>query len=124
LRKLDCKLAATPLRTVALVFGSPQQARTGAVLLPLRSEKSLQRLPDGQRYAAHQRGWDLFSRQAGHLPAFELRRGGHPAEAVEAINELLLTHRSGAAQNRTRLRTPSRRMPRRLARSNTEREAR
>jgi hypothetical protein len=47
------------------------------------------RLAENQRYAVNQPGWAAFERGMARLPAFELRRGHHPLEAAQALNELL-----------------------------------
>ena len=89
LRRPQYHLAAAPQRIRAVVFLSPARAGTASLLKPLRKSVALRRLAASQRYAATQPGWSAFRRQLGALPAYELRRGAHPREAVAAVRELL-----------------------------------
>ena len=89
LRRAGCRLAAAPLRIQALLFLSARRAGSKAPLVPLRRRTVLRRLAASQRYAAHQPGWSDFTRRASALPAYELRRGAHPRESVEALLKLL-----------------------------------
>lgn len=89
LRRTGCPLAAAPLRIRALLFLSARRAGTAPLLAPLRRSAVLERLVASQRYAAHQPGWSAFTRRVIALPAYELRRGTHPRESVEALSELL-----------------------------------
>ncbi len=89
LRRPPYRLAPAPLRIGALVFVSSKRARAGALLAPLPRVRLMQRLAASQKYAAHQPGWTAFARQAQRLPAYELRRGQHPQQAVEALQHLL-----------------------------------
>jgi hypothetical protein len=45
-------------------------------------------LRGSQPYALHQPGWKVFSAAASALPAFELFRGRHPDDSVEALRAL------------------------------------
>ena len=40
-------------------------------------------------YAAQQPGWNILAQSLRRIPAFELRRGGHPREAASAVRALL-----------------------------------
>jgi hypothetical protein len=100
LRRPQYRLAPAPLRIRALVFVSPKPAGARALLAPVPQTRLIQRLAASQRYAAHQPGWTAFTRQVNRLPAFELRRGHHPRQAVEALKELLASTRNIRAGKR------------------------
>jgi hypothetical protein len=89
LRRPRYQLAAAPLRIRAVVFMSSRSAGSRSLLTPLRRSVVLQRLAASQRYAANQPGWSAFTRRISRLPGYELRRGDHPLEAVEAVRTLL-----------------------------------
>jgi hypothetical protein len=89
LRRPQYRLAPAPLRIRALVFLSPKPAGARSLLAQVSQARMIQRLAASQRYAAHQPGWAAFTRQVKRLPVFELRRGRHPQQAVEALKELL-----------------------------------
>jgi hypothetical protein len=89
LRRPGFKLAARPLPIAALVIVSAQSAARGALLRPLSAAVALEKLTSSQQYAASQPGWREFCKQVGHLPAFELRRGGDPLDSVDAVRTLL-----------------------------------
>jgi hypothetical protein len=72
-----------------VLFLSARRAVGGPLLVPLRQFTVLERLAASQRYAAHQPGWSAFRKRVSALPAYELRRGAHPRESVEALRELL-----------------------------------
>jgi len=72
-----------------VVFLSRRSAGKRALLARLPAASVLSRLAAQQRYATQQGGWSVFRRRMAHLPAYELRRGGHPRAAVEALRELL-----------------------------------
>ena len=83
------RLARRPLRIRAVVFLSRRAAAGRRLLSALRREVMLQRLAASQRYAAQQPGWKTFCAQVARVPAYELRRGAHPLEGVEAVRALL-----------------------------------
>jgi hypothetical protein len=89
LRRAGYRLAASPLQIGAVVFLSPNSAGTGPLLRPLSKSKLLAKLAKAQAYAANQPEWSIFERGVCRLDAFELRRGLHPIEAVEALRALL-----------------------------------
>jgi hypothetical protein len=89
LRRPGYRLAARPLRLGAIVFLSAQSPGRAPLLTSLRSSEAKERLAASQRYAASQPSWGAFRRQVSRMPAFELRRGRHPLEAVEALEKLL-----------------------------------
>lgn len=83
------RLAATPPVLRQLVFATPDPAYAGPLLLPLDDEQCLQRLRRTQPYAAGHTGWAGFEQACLRLPAWQLRRGAHPDEAVQALLQLL-----------------------------------
>jgi hypothetical protein len=94
LRRLRCRLAAAPQRICALVFISRRRAGRGPLLRPLPRGNVLRRLAATQRYAAQQAGWPEFLRRVAALPAYELRRGGHPRASLAALCEVLAANSS------------------------------
>lgn len=98
LRDARYRLAATPLPIRAVVFLSARK-RSGRqpLLHRLPTSTLLPRLDRAQRYAAQQPGWREFRRRIARLPAYELRRDGHPQAAVEELR-LLLADRGRRAQ--------------------------
>jgi hypothetical protein len=93
LRQPVFRLAPRPLQVAGVVFISPQSASGDALLQRLRGGEGLARLQQGQPYAVSQPGWPVFRKRIGAVPAFELRRGRHPAETADALQELLTARR-------------------------------
>jgi len=89
LRRGDYRLAASALKVGAVVFLSARSANGQALLTRLSKADLLARLRTTQAYAANQPEWTTFSRSVSGVDAFELRRGHHPREAVEALRGLL-----------------------------------
>jgi hypothetical protein len=89
LRRGAYRLAPAPLKIAAVVFLSPQSAGVGQLLKPLPKSVALARLAAAQAYAANQPQWAQFSKRILGLETFELRRGRHPVEGVDALNTLL-----------------------------------
>lgn len=89
LRQRQYRLAAEPQRISAVVFVSSRRAPAGALLSPMGGSRVTRELAASQPYAAHQSGWGDFIRQVSRLPVFELRRGRHPLQAIEALEKLL-----------------------------------
>jgi energy-coupling factor transporter ATP-binding protein EcfA2 len=89
LRRTGYRLAAAPPAIRAVVFLSRRSAGKRGLLARLPTASALGRLATEQRYATQQAGWSVFRRRMTRLPAYELRRGGHPRAAVEALRELL-----------------------------------
>jgi hypothetical protein len=89
LRNPRYRLAPAPLRIVAVVFVSSKSVGHRPLLVPLRNRAVTQQLAASQPYAANQPGWRDFTERVSRLPVFELRRGHHPLQAVEALEELL-----------------------------------
>lgn len=83
------RLASTPAQLAAVVFLSTKTGASGALLQPLSKAETLRRLAAEQPYAANQPGWSGFCRKVTQQVAFELRRGGHPVEAVTALRNFL-----------------------------------
>jgi hypothetical protein len=90
LRRGGYRLAAKPLTIAAILFLSPQSAGRGPLLRPLPQRDMLARLTANQAYAANQPGWTAFRKGASKVPAYELRRGRHPLDAVEPLRALLM----------------------------------
>ncbi len=89
LRRGGHRLAATPLKIVAVVFLSPQSAADGPLLRPLTKARLVAGLVAEQAYAAGQPQWTTFKGSLADIRAYELRRGGHPRQAVDVLNEVL-----------------------------------
>jgi energy-coupling factor transporter ATP-binding protein EcfA2 len=83
------RLAPAPLSIGALVFLSRRTARPGALLKLVTPGQAIERLTREQLYAARQPTWGALTKNLRGVPAFELRRGRHPDEAVAAIRALL-----------------------------------
>ncbi len=94
LRRRAYRLAASPLKLDAVAFLSPEPARDRQLLRPLAKRELLSLLDTHQAYAANQPQWAAFRRNVARLQAFELRRGRHPREAVDALQTLLSTGRA------------------------------
>jgi hypothetical protein len=88
LRRTPFKLAAAPLQIVAVAFLSARTTR-GALLRPVTKIEALTRLADLQAYGTSRPQWRAFARNIARTAVFELRRGGHPAEAAAALRALL-----------------------------------
>src|SRR5258708_10359995 len=89
LRRGSYRLAASPLQIGAVLFLSPKSAGTGPLLKPLSKSTVPANTPEAQALPPTQPEWPIFKRRVFHLDAFELRRGLHPVEAVEALRALL-----------------------------------
>jgi hypothetical protein len=89
LRRGRYRLAPSPLKIAAVVFLSQQSAGDRPLLTPLSKPRLLARLTAAQAYAASQPQWSTFSEGVSKLKGFEMCRGRHPLEAIEALRELL-----------------------------------
>ncbi len=89
LRRDGFRLAHSPLKIVSLVFLSPETAGNRPLLKSISKSTLLANLADSQGYAASQPQWRDFRRNASNLESFELRRGRHPQQAVEALRTVL-----------------------------------
>jgi hypothetical protein len=89
LRRGPFQLAKSPLRIVGIVLLSSQKAGNHPLLEPLSKSDLRANLALEQAYGASQPQWRTFNKNLSRLAAFELRRGRHPLEAVEALRSLL-----------------------------------
>ena len=89
LRQPTFRLARSPLQLVGIVFLSAQSAGKTPLLKPLSKTELRSKLMRTQAYGSRQPQWQTFSKNAAQLGAFELRRGHHPLEAIEALRSLL-----------------------------------
>jgi hypothetical protein len=89
LRLTRYRLARIAPKVAALIFLSPEAAGRRPLLRGLSKSAMLRRLTAHQAYAANQPGWERFRRQLSDVPAYELRRGQHPIEAVTPLEALL-----------------------------------
>jgi hypothetical protein len=62
------------------------------LLRPLSAQQLLSKVARAQAYALNQPEWPLFAKSIAKLRGFELRRGRHPSESVEALRSLLKSH--------------------------------
>ena len=83
------RLARMPLKLCAVIFVTPRTAPNTALLSRIRPVKARAALLESQAYAAMQPQWGDFHSGVQALPAFELRRAGHPRAAADAIKQLL-----------------------------------
>jgi hypothetical protein len=88
LRRKPFRLAKSPLKLVGVVFLSQQRAHNRALLRRLPKSDLRARLAVEQAYGASQPQWPTFKGNLSRLPAFELRRGRHPLEAVEVLRSI------------------------------------
>jgi hypothetical protein len=88
LRQERFRLAPRPPAIAGLVALSARGAGSGPLLAPLTPREALERLRASQPYAASQPGWRIFAERMRTVPAFELRRGRHPRQSAEALEEL------------------------------------
>jgi hypothetical protein len=89
LRHGGFRLAKAPLKIVAVVLLSPESAGDRPLLKPISRAALLANLADTQAYGASQPQWREFRRNLSRLQPFELRRGNHPREAVQALRSVL-----------------------------------
>jgi hypothetical protein len=90
LRRREFHPARRPLEIVACVFMKAEKAGVGGALAsPLRRADLLARLQADQPYVVRQAGWTRRSRRIRNVPAYELRRGAHPAETVGELEKIL-----------------------------------
>jgi hypothetical protein len=89
LRRGRFHLAKSPLKIAGVVFLSSRRAGTRPLLEPLSKSDLRANLAFEQAYGASQPQWRTFDKNMSRLAAFELRRGRHPLEAVEALRSLL-----------------------------------
>ncbi|HEY4210173.1 MAG TPA: hypothetical protein VGM84_01720 [Steroidobacteraceae bacterium] len=99
LRNGDYRLAKAAPRLKSVVFLSPQSAEGPALLQSLSRHELLARLGALQPYAVGQAHWKKFARAVASLGGFELRRGRHPVESVDALRAMLSSSSSAAGRN-------------------------
>ena len=99
LRDGDYQLASAAPRLKSVVFLSPRSAEGSALLQPLSRRELLGRLAALQPYAAGQAHWKKFARAVASRGGFELRRGRHPVESVEALRAMLSSSSSAAGRS-------------------------
>jgi len=88
LRQKRYRLAERPQDIRSLVFLSPAAAGAQPVLRALSRSEMLTRLVAGQAYGVGQPRWSAFCSNLARIQSFELRRGSHPSESVEALKRL------------------------------------
>jgi hypothetical protein len=88
LRQPRFRLAPRPPAIAGLVALSARRAGRESLLVPIPPREALARLRASQPYAAGQPGWRVFAERMRTVPAFELRRGRHPRESAEALEQL------------------------------------
>lgn len=89
LRDSGRRLARSALEISAIVFLSSHRATGSCLLKPLSKSALHAGLAREQAYAASRPEWPTFSANIAKLKAFELRRGTHPRQSVEALRSLL-----------------------------------
>ncbi|WP_266183163.1 serine kinase [Dyella humicola] len=90
LRQGHGRLAAVPLELVGAVFVSGQPADDPDALLSIIPQGDIAvRLRADQAYASGQPGWHRFEQRMMQLGVYELRRGHHPRDSVDALRQLL-----------------------------------
>jgi hypothetical protein len=89
LRATNFRLAASPMRIVAVVVASARRATRRRLLLPMTAARVWRCLVAGQPQAPSGRAWPRLRRELQAIPGYELRRGSHPDTGVQAIASLL-----------------------------------
>jgi hypothetical protein len=89
LRRKQFRLAAAPLKIVAVAFLTAKGARAGSLLAPMTRADCLQRMNALQSYGAGLPQWQPFSDSLRKITAVEVRRGDHPFRTVEALRSLI-----------------------------------
>lgn len=89
LRRWGGAVSRTPMRIEGVVFLSPHPTASAGLVSAVGYRQMVQRLRAAQTYAATQPGWSRLMQQLAGVRAFEVRRGKHPADAAEAIAQLL-----------------------------------
>jgi hypothetical protein len=91
LRRQPFRLAPSPLRIVAVVFLSAQRAGPHPLLASMSKAELHAHLELTQAYGASQPQWRTFIKKMGRIPAYQMRRGRSPADAVTTLRSLLAT---------------------------------
>jgi len=100
LRRLGCRLAATPLAIEGVVFLATRRAGSSATVLPLSSRELIARLRAAQPYATQLPSWKAFRHSVKGIRGFELQRGQHPAESAVALRHILEQARRASPSKR------------------------
>jgi hypothetical protein len=90
LRRQEFRLAQMPLKIVAVAFLTSDKAATKPILRSLRKSELRTKMCAMQAYGASLPEWRAFSKKVSRLGGFEVRRGNHPLEAVQALRSLLM----------------------------------
>ncbi|HUA80077.1 MAG TPA: serine kinase [Dyella sp.] len=89
-RRAPSGLADAPMQIAGVVFVSGRLSSSiEALLTPIPARDVLPRLATDQPYATGQPGFERFARHIERLGVYELHRGRHPDESVEALRGLL-----------------------------------
>jgi hypothetical protein len=91
-RAAKLRLAASPLRIVAVVVVS-KRAAGASLLLPIPPAMVWRRLLAEQPQVARGRTWTQLRRELRAVPGYELRRAAHPDSGALAIASILRTSR-------------------------------
>ncbi|MFC4764703.1 serine kinase [Dyella koreensis] len=90
LRRGQGSIATAPLELAGAVFVSSEWGDDPEVLLErLPEADAVARLTLDQPYASGQPGWQAFQQRLATLGMYELRRGAHPRNSVDALLTLL-----------------------------------
>jgi hypothetical protein len=89
LRRKEFNLAPKPLQLVGVVFLSARSAGSRPLLARLAKAETVARMSAEQAYGAGLPQWREFQRRITALGGYELRRGSHPRDGVEALRQLL-----------------------------------
>jgi hypothetical protein len=89
LRLGEFPIAARPLEIAAAVFVSSEPATDAGLVNPLSMDEAAARLAADQPYAAGQAGWRCFEQRLLRRGIYELKRGQHPGDSVDALLTLL-----------------------------------
>lgn len=89
LRQRRYRLASGPQKIRSLVFLSAAATGDEPLLRVLPKAEMLARVVAAQAYAAGQPEWPLFCDRLAQIDTFELRRGRHPSESVQALEDLV-----------------------------------
>ncbi len=89
-RKGIGRIASRPPRVAAIVFLMPEPAARGSDLLrAIDNPRAMARIAAEQPYTARQAGWQAFLDTGSGIPAFELHRGAHAADALACVDAML-----------------------------------
>jgi hypothetical protein len=90
LRRKQFRLAPAPLKIEAVAFLTATSGRPESLLRSMSKSEMLGKIAALQGYGARLPQWQTFRRKLGKIKAFEVRRGKHPMEAVQALRSLLI----------------------------------